>query len=204
MTIRDVNNQLLAENDRYTCSYISCAALAHPLVDESGEQLALEKDETTMKNKWKSILRLAAFHNHKNIVLGALGSGAFRVPPAHMSQLLYELLVNDPEFNQSFEHVFIAILDPYLNTKNFQVYSQTFSTKKIDEPSQENTQTEKHTLQSMYPNEKHTLQSMCPNEIKEQSSNTTDIKEPLSDDRPTLSKSQRRRRRKAKFAITEF
>lgn len=136
LTIRDVNNNLLKEEEYYTCSYISCAALRHPEVD--GDYLKSSKDAKTMLNKWKAVLRVAAFHKHKNIVLSSWGSGAFGNPPQHIGELLYQLLYNDKEFENAFEHVFIAILDPYLNTQNFKVYSEIFQpAETVEEESKE-------------------------------------------------------------------
>lgn len=127
LTIRDVDNIKLEEKDYYSCSYISCAALRHPETDDSGQYLFYKKDAQILYNKWKSVLRLAALHGHKNIVLSAIGSGAFGVPAQHMGEMLYDLVYNDPEFNNAFHNIFIAILDPYLNTQNYKIYSAIFN-----------------------------------------------------------------------------
>lgn len=146
LTVRDVDNNLLEEKDYYTCSYISCAALRHPELDESGLYLKNYKEAILMIYKWKEVLRLAAWKKHKNIVLSSWGSGAFGNPPQHIGEMLHHLLYNDPEFENAFEHVFIAILDPYLNTQNFKVYSEIFQPAAEQQIEEEESKAEKQNL----------------------------------------------------------
>ena len=136
ITMRDVNNNQLKSEDYYLLSYISASAVRKPEMDYSGNYMALKTDETEMNNKLKYILRLAHSKGHRHLVLSAFGSGAFRVPAQHVGELLYSLLFNDSEFQNAFDTIYIAIIDPYLKTNNFQIYSEIFHSQKQSQEKQ--------------------------------------------------------------------
>lgn len=126
LTVRDENNKLLALDEFTTASYISAAALRHPKTNSTGEYMTVPKDKELMYAKWRDVLRLAAHEGHRNVVLSAWGSGAFGMPAQHVSEMLHEILTQQTEFTYAFDHVYIAILDPYMNTQNYRVYSTQF------------------------------------------------------------------------------
>ena len=96
----------------YQINCVAVSAISNP---------PLEKDETShywieksfiepTKRKIRTIFRIALLHQHKNLVLGAFGCGAFKNPPNHMARLFREVLQED-EFDHCFEQLVFAILD---------------------------------------------------------------------------------------------
>lgn len=63
-----------------------CCALRLCVSDVNSEKFANQKEKEFVENKIMSILVCALQHKHKSIVLGAIGSGAFSVPPAIVAQ----------------------------------------------------------------------------------------------------------------------
>src|SRR5665648_1073728 len=118
---------------------------------------------------------IGCLYQNRNLVLSAFGSGAFRVPAKHMAEMLHSLLYDDPEFNSAFDGIYIAILDPYLNTQNYQTYTSVL--KQLTVQIDDEVETELENL-SIEADEKQNQANEVPQE--------------------SLSKSQKRRLRKAK------
>ena len=171
LVFRNVNNELLDEKEYYNCSFITCCAIRRPELDESGDYMYYEKDAKLMKEKWKAILRLAHLHKHKNVILSGLGNGVFACPPVHVAELLYDLVYNDPEFNQAFDNIFIAIIDPYLKTQNFKVYSEIFNKKEKEE--KESTKEEEEPKEEKFSLSKSQRRRLRKLKLEEQEKNLT-------------------------------
>lgn len=63
-----------------------------------------------MKKKMRSVLRIAAYHHHHDICMGAFGVGpGFRNPAAQIAAMWRTLLFDEPEFNGVFSNVVFAI-----------------------------------------------------------------------------------------------
>lgn len=93
----------------FSCSVISVAGVVRPDIDKNtGEMLG--KFIPIVKGKIRTILRIALENNHSKLVLGALGCGAFKNPPAHVARLFKEVL-SEAEFTGAFEEICFAILD---------------------------------------------------------------------------------------------
>ncbi len=73
-----------------------------------------ELDEETwgrhMERKISAILLSARVTNHKHLVLGALGSGAFENDPRKVAALFHKLLTQDERFKNQFHTVYFAVL----------------------------------------------------------------------------------------------
>lgn len=69
-----------------------------------------------IKNKMRTILRIALLHGHTCLVLGALGCGAFRNPPRHVARMFHEVF-EEPEFKGRFSEVYFAILEDHNSHK---------------------------------------------------------------------------------------
>jgi uncharacterized protein (TIGR02452 family) len=93
-------------------SAVSAAAIRDPpLSRDSRGQMVYQKghDRRSMKGKIKTILRIAAIHNHRRIVLGALGCGVFGNPNKEVAAIFREVL-SETEFQGWFEKIVFAIL----------------------------------------------------------------------------------------------
>lgn len=65
-----------------------------------------------VKNKMRTIFRIARENNQKTLVLGALGCGAFRNPPRHTAEMFREVM-EEPEFSGAFKHICFAIKEDH-------------------------------------------------------------------------------------------
>ena len=65
-----------------------------------------------VKNKMRTIFRIARENNQEVLVLGALGCGAFRNPPEHTAELFREVM-EEPEFRGTFRHICFAIKEDH-------------------------------------------------------------------------------------------
>ena len=66
--------------------------------------------EEVLKNKIRTIYRIALSNGHDALVAGAFGCGAFRLPSDRVAALFDEIL-NEAEFKNKFANVTFAILD---------------------------------------------------------------------------------------------
>lgn len=63
-----------------------------------------------MMNKMRSVLRIAAYHRHYNLCMGAFGVGpSFRNPAAQIASMWRTLLFEEEEFRGIFSKVVFAI-----------------------------------------------------------------------------------------------
>lgn len=108
------------EKDGYELTYpsfvdiISVAGMNRPELKDN-EHVADYLVEP-IKNKMRTILRIAILHDHTCLVLGALGCGAFRNPPRHVARMFHEVF-NEPEFKGRFSEVYFAILEDHNSHK---------------------------------------------------------------------------------------
>ena len=83
-----------------------------------------------VKNKMRTVLRIAAINGQKTLVLGALGCGAFRNPPLHTAELFKEV-IGEPEFAGVFRRICFVIKEDH-NSRgegNFKPFAQVFGTE---------------------------------------------------------------------------
>ena len=66
--------------------------------------------ETIMREKIRTILRIALENGHDGVVLGAMGCGAFRLKPELVAQFFDEAF-EEKEFKDKFKYVVFAILE---------------------------------------------------------------------------------------------
>ena len=98
-------------DEPWQTNFIAVAGLNRPpLVLEDGEErLTPEMAQATL-NKIRTILGIAADNHVTQLVLGALGCGAFRNPPRHVAQLFRQAL-EEPAFRGRFQKVVFAIIN---------------------------------------------------------------------------------------------
>ena len=80
-----------------------------------------------VKNKIRTIFRIAVDNGQKTLILGALGCGAFKNPPKHVAELFKEVLC-EPEFIHVFRRVFFVIKEDHNSTGegNFKPFKEIF------------------------------------------------------------------------------
>ncbi|KAF1956645.1 hypothetical protein CC80DRAFT_562226 [Byssothecium circinans] len=89
---------------------ISVAPIRRPKLDETGKYYSFVQEQELMREKMKTVLRLASYCGHRNLVLGAFGLGpVFRNPTREVAEMWKDLLFKDPEFKGVFTDVVFAI-----------------------------------------------------------------------------------------------
>ena len=88
---------------------IAVAGMNSPrLVFENGEDRIAPELVEGVKNKIRTIFRIALDNGQKNLILGALGCGAFHNPPKHVAELFSEVLC-EQEFFGAFQRICFAV-----------------------------------------------------------------------------------------------
>ncbi|RHZ68564.1 uncharacterized protein CDV56_109678 [Aspergillus thermomutatus] len=115
-------------------SVVSMAAQFKPAVvidDNSTEQrYANEEDRDLMKDKMRLVLRIAATHGHRRLVLGALGCGMFRHPKHDVADCWLEVM-EEKEFKGWFEAIVFAIVDTGNKTGNLEIFRECLDGVKL-------------------------------------------------------------------------
>lgn len=88
----------------------------------------IDSDAAVMKEKIRTIFRIAKIHRQRILVLGALGCGAFKNPPKHVAQLFREVL-EEVEFSKSFEYIVFAVKCDHNDRQNnnYSVFCEEFT-----------------------------------------------------------------------------
>ncbi|KIV88584.1 hypothetical protein PV10_08254 [Exophiala mesophila] len=111
---------------------VSAAAVFRPetkqVVAQPGQPpvhvYANRADRRLMRTKMRIVLRTTIRNRHRQVVLGALGCGAFQNPPQEVAELWAEVL-QEPEFSGGWwEDVVFAVLSDQKN-KNFWWFEKT-------------------------------------------------------------------------------
>lgn len=118
--------------DPYKIGIISVAALSFK--EKTGKDLQYQNPEggftpeglTIMKNKIRTIYRIALINGHDSLVAGAFGCGAFRLPGKDVANLFNEIL-NEQEFKNKFRKVTFAILAKKKSDERFQPFYDLFN-----------------------------------------------------------------------------
>lgn len=119
-------------DEPYKVGIISVAALSFN--EKKGKDLQYMNSEggftpeglEIMKNKIRTIYRLALANGHDALVAGAFGCGAFRLPGTDVANLFNEIL-NEPEFKNKFRKITFAILAKVKSDKRFLPFYELFN-----------------------------------------------------------------------------
>lgn len=123
-------------NDPVYFAVISVAGINRPELTPDGNEIAPHL-VAGVKNKIRTIFRLGLKNYCDSLVLGALGCGAFRNPPRHISRLFHEVM-DEPEFKNKYRRIVFAILEDHNSKKshnpegNFNPFEEEF--KNMDNP----------------------------------------------------------------------
>ncbi|MCR4737306.1 MAG: TIGR02452 family protein [Bacteroidales bacterium] len=107
---RDTESQGYALLDEpWKVNFIAVAAINRPTLHTvNGEERITDNLIPTVRDKMRTIFRIAIDNRQHNLVLGAFGCGAFANPPKHIAELFRETLA-EPEFKGCFQHIAFAI-----------------------------------------------------------------------------------------------
>jgi uncharacterized protein (TIGR02452 family) len=110
-------------------SVCSMAATRGPGVDKSmiPPQYKDETERIIMKDKMRVVLRCAGHQYHKQLVLGAIGCGAFGHPPHEVAEC-WKNVLQEKEFGGWFEMVVFAVQD---TGENFTIFKGVLHDLKI-------------------------------------------------------------------------
>ncbi|KAL9580961.1 MAG: hypothetical protein Q9212_004179 [Teloschistes hypoglaucus] len=93
-----------------TLPVISVAPVRRPKLDESGTDYSFDQEREIMKDKMRSVLRIAVYHQRHDLCMGAFGVGpGFRNPVSQIASMWKELLFDEVEFRGVFSNVVFAI-----------------------------------------------------------------------------------------------
>ena len=123
---------LVEESDIYKVCVISVAAL--DFNEKHGKNLEYRAEDggftlegmEIMRNKVRTICRIALANGHDSLVAGAFGCGAFRLPCDVVASLFKETL-QEVEFRNKFRKVVFAILDKEGEGGKFAPFYQLFN-----------------------------------------------------------------------------
>ena len=81
---------------------ISVTPMRRPKLDSSKQRYAFAEEKEMMRDKLKTILRIAAANGHHDLCLGSFGTGSvWKNPAKEVAEMWKDLLFNDDEFAAS-------------------------------------------------------------------------------------------------------
>ena len=129
---RNADDHYAFLEEPYKVGIISVAALSFN--EKSGKDLQYQNADggftpeglQIMKNKIRTIYRLALANGHDSLVAGAFGCGAFRLPGKEVANLFNDIL-NEPEFKNRFRKITFAILAKTNSDERFLPFYELFN-----------------------------------------------------------------------------
>jgi uncharacterized protein (TIGR02452 family) len=112
--------ELLPESEQWGVSVVSVAAVFRPPLAFFTDDFANREDKESTKDRIRTILRVCAEQKRKNLVLSALGCGAFKNPPKAVAKLFKEVFA-ESEFYGWFEGIWFAIMDRQ-GSQNYDIF----------------------------------------------------------------------------------
>ena len=89
---------------------ISVAPIRRPKLDESGTDYSFSQERELMKEKMRTVLRIAAARQHSDLCIGAFGVGfGFRNPALQVASMWRELLYCEQEFQGAFTNIVFVL-----------------------------------------------------------------------------------------------
>jgi len=114
----------LPADDTVVLGVVTIAAPRCPAVT-GGRKVGEFRDRATadsLREKTRAVLRMAASNGRSNLVLGAMGCGAYGCPPGAVAKIMAEV-AREPEYSGWFERVWWAVVDP-LGEGNAEVFRE--------------------------------------------------------------------------------
>lgn len=115
-------------DEPWHANFIAVAGIDKPATEErDGETRLTERMVRRALNKMRTILRIAVDNRQPNLVLGALGCGAFHNPPGHTAELFRQVLQED-EFRGCFKRVFFSVIEDHNSRQgNFAPFAEALN-----------------------------------------------------------------------------
>ncbi|KAL9098696.1 MAG: hypothetical protein Q9163_005689 [Psora crenata] len=89
---------------------ISVAPIRRPKLDETGTNYSFKQEKELMKEKMRTVLRIAIARQHSDLCMGAFGVGyGFRNPAIQVARMWREILFTEKEFQGALNNVVFAI-----------------------------------------------------------------------------------------------
>lgn len=117
---RDHRGRLLEQP--YPVSFLTAAAPNYGAVARNQPD-RLDSVPAVVQTRAERVLRVAAAHGHRDLVLGAWGCGVFRNDPAVVAAAFANALEAVPQF----ERVVFAVLDPARTGATYQTFAAAFA-----------------------------------------------------------------------------
>jgi uncharacterized protein (TIGR02452 family) len=112
--------------ERKVLSVITVAAPRFPLLTPDRSDFENSSDKEDLREKVRLILRIAGFNGQKYLMLGAMGCGAYRCPPASVAREMKSIL-EEPEFAGWFKSIVFAVYSSAsIGHGNFDIFKQVF------------------------------------------------------------------------------
>lgn len=121
--IRYDDGQLL--NSPYLLSILTAPAVNAGAL-QSNEPQRVNEIEAVMLGRIEKLLALMAKHQYDTIILGAWGCGVFKNDPRKIAYWFKKQLLNNPQFQNRFQHIVFAIPDSSLVSSIRQVFHDNF------------------------------------------------------------------------------
>ncbi|KAF7377836.1 hypothetical protein MSAN_00207100 [Mycena sanguinolenta] len=122
----DKNCVELPLDQRRVISVLTVAAPAWPDLSLDGQAFRQPSTLTYLQEKIRLVYRMAAHNGQENLVLGAMGCGAYACPPRLVATQMRDILL-EPEFRGWFKKVVFAIYSrPTNGPGNFEIFEDVF------------------------------------------------------------------------------
>jgi uncharacterized protein (TIGR02452 family) len=127
VVFRDTLDDDCVDLPAHVLSVITVAAPCQPLLTEDGENFAKESDLVDLRERILLVLRIAAMNKVTNLVLGAMGCGAYGCPPRPVAQEMKKALELE-EFVGWFERIVFAVYAAGPSGKrNLEAFTEVFT-----------------------------------------------------------------------------
>jgi uncharacterized protein (TIGR02452 family) len=91
---------------------VSVAPGRRPKLTANGQNYSFEEERSLMREKIRTVLRIAAAWGHRDLCVGPFGFGpGFRNPVPQLATMWKSVLFDEAEFNDTFSNVVFAIED---------------------------------------------------------------------------------------------
>jgi uncharacterized protein (TIGR02452 family) len=99
--------------------------MRRPKLDSSKQRYAFEEEKEMMRDKLRTVLRIAAAEGARDLCLGSYGTGpVWKNPAKEVAEMWKQLLFNDAEFAGLFKNIIFAFPEP---CPDMDVFEKTLS-----------------------------------------------------------------------------